>query len=67
LLHTNFKIFLGLTEGSIQSSDFNGNRNVKTFPCPRDGPFMPQLLESHEHQLYSNRYVSTILLLIFIK
>ncbi|XP_060838603.1 uncharacterized protein LOC132920327 [Rhopalosiphum padi] len=45
-----------LTESSTQSSDFNGNRNSKTFPHPRDSPFMPQLSESHEHQLYSNRY-----------
>ncbi|XP_060861305.1 uncharacterized protein LOC132938470 [Metopolophium dirhodum] len=45
-----------LIESSTQSSDFNGNRNSKTFPHTRDGPYMPQLSESHEHQLYSNRY-----------
>jgi len=53
-------IFPGLTESSTQSSDFNGNRNSKTFPHLRDGPYMPQLSESHEHQLYSNRYVSIL-------
>lgn len=55
-------IFPGLTESTTQASDFNGNRNSKTFPYPRDGPFMPQLSESHEHQSYSNQYVSIILL-----
>lgn len=45
-----------LIESSTQSSDFNGNRNSKLFPHPRDGSYMPQLSESHEHQLYSNRY-----------
>eukprot|EP00102_Acyrthosiphon_pisum_P018502 XP_016655712.1 PREDICTED: uncharacterized protein LOC103311904 [Acyrthosiphon pisum] len=33
-----------LIESSTQSSDFNGNRNSKTFPHPRDGPYMPHYL-----------------------
>lgn len=56
-----FLIFSGIPDSSAQSSDFNGNRNAKMFPYSRDGPYMPQLSESHEHQLYSNRYVSDII------
>lgn len=51
-------MFSGITENSTQPSDFNGNRNTKTTPYPRDSPYVSQLSESHEHQLYSNRYVS---------
>lgn len=57
--------FSGISETSSQASDLNGNRNTKTFAYPRDGPYMPQLTESHEHQLYSNRFVSIILYLLF--
>lgn len=58
--------FSGISETSSQASDLNGNRNTKTFAYPRDGPYMPQLSESHEHQLYSNRFVSIILYLPFL-
>lgn len=60
-----FYSFSGITDNSSQPSDLNGNRNTKTFPYPRDGPYI-QLSESHEHQLYYNRYVSIILRLLFL-